>query len=72
MALRWKNDLTHSDVTPEGLFLNRRQILAGMGALGAGLGTAAHAQELEPNSFEDITNYCNYYEFGTGKEDPAR
>jgi sulfoxide reductase catalytic subunit YedY len=52
--------------------LNRRQILAGMTAMGAGLGTAAHAQELEPNSFEDITNYCNYYEFGTGKEDPAR
>ncbi|WP_121634056.1 protein-methionine-sulfoxide reductase catalytic subunit MsrP [Tropicibacter alexandrii] len=72
MALRWKNDLTPSDVTPEAVFLNRRQILAGMTAMGAGLGTAAHAQELEPNSFEDITNYCNYYEFGTGKEDPAR
>ena len=24
-----------------------------------------------PNSFEDITSYNNYYEFGTGKEDPA-
>jgi methionine sulfoxide reductase catalytic subunit len=23
-----------------------------------------------PNSFEDITTYNNYYEFGTGKEDP--
>ena len=25
-----------------------------------------------PNSFADITNYNNYYEFGTGKGDPAR
>lgn len=25
-----------------------------------------------PNSWEDITSYNNYYEFGTGKEDPAR
>jgi sulfoxide reductase catalytic subunit YedY len=26
----------------------------------------------EPNSFEDISTYNNYYEFGTGKADPAR
>ena len=25
-----------------------------------------------PNSFEDITTYNNFYEFGTGKSDPAR
>ena len=25
-----------------------------------------------PNSYEDITTYNNYYEFGTGKEDPHR
>jgi len=25
----------------------------------------------KPNSFEDITNYNNYYEFGTDKSDPA-
>ena len=25
-----------------------------------------------PNSYEDITTYNNYYEFGTGKDDPAR
>jgi sulfoxide reductase catalytic subunit YedY len=28
--------------------------------------------DAEPNSFEDITTYNNYYEFGTGKGDPAR
>lgn len=26
----------------------------------------------EPNSWTDVTTYNNYYEFGTGKEDPAR
>ncbi len=25
-----------------------------------------------PNSYEDVTSYNNYYEFGTGKSDPAR
>ena len=25
-----------------------------------------------PNSYEDVTTYNNYYEFGTGKEDPDR
>lgn len=27
---------------------------------------------LSPNSFEDITSYNNFYEFGTGKEDPSK
>ncbi|MGB1235878.1 MAG: protein-methionine-sulfoxide reductase catalytic subunit MsrP [Planktomarina sp.] len=72
MAFRWKNDLTAADVTPEPLWLNRRQIMAGVAA-GAIMGPQmAHAADLEPNSFEDITNYNNYYEFGTGKDDPAR
>ncbi|MHA6264590.1 protein-methionine-sulfoxide reductase catalytic subunit MsrP [Arenibacterium sp. CAU 1754] len=75
MANRWKPDLTSADVTPFGTFLNRRQILAG--AAGAGLASIAgplmaSEGELEPNSWEDITSYNNYYEFGTGKDDPAR
>ena len=77
MARRWKNDLTHRDVTPEAAFLNRRQVIAGLGAgsIAATLGTPMPAQgqgALEPNSFEEVTSYNNYYEFGTGKEDPAR
>lgn len=74
MAKRWTNDLTRADVTPEKSFLNRRQILAGIGAGAAiGLGGSVQAQEdLKPNSWEEITSYCNYYEFGTGKDDPSR
>ena len=74
MAYRWKNDLTQADVTPKGLFMNRRQLMAGAGAvMGAGLiGGQARAQDaLEPNTFEEITSYNNFYEFGTGKTDPA-
>ena len=26
----------------------------------------------KPNSYEDVTTYNNYYEFGTGKDDPFR
>jgi len=73
MAFRWKNRLSDSDVTPFGAFLNRRQIIAG--AMGMGLGAIAGPllakEELEPNTWEEITSYCNYYEFGTGKNDPA-
>jgi len=74
MAHRWKNDLTHADVTPKEVFLNRRQILAGTVGLGAiaAAGIVEAEEGLEPNSLEDITSYNNYYEFGTGKSDPAQ
>ncbi|MBS3980383.1 MAG: protein-methionine-sulfoxide reductase catalytic subunit MsrP [Rhodobacteraceae bacterium] len=70
--------LTWSDVTPKPLWLTRRQLMAGGGAL---LATPALAKieaakspystDEAPNSFEDITTYNNFYEFGTGKGDPA-
>jgi sulfoxide reductase catalytic subunit YedY len=73
MANGWKNNLLNSEITPELFWLNRRQIVSG--ALCSGLvGTIAApslAEVLAPNSWEDITNYNNYYEFGTGKGDPA-
>ncbi|MBL4811259.1 MAG: protein-methionine-sulfoxide reductase catalytic subunit MsrP [Rhodobacteraceae bacterium] len=74
MAHRWTNDLTRADVTPKAAFLNRRQVMAGavgIGAIAAGLPAAAQ-EALTPNSLDDITSYNNFYEFGTGKEDPAR
>ena len=75
MAHRWQNDLTHRDITPEPLFWNRRKILAGLGgvglgSIGAGL-AQAETESLDPNTWEEVTSYCNFYEFGTGKTDPA-
>ena len=74
MANRWTNTLSQSDVTPQAAFLNRRQLIAGAAAgFGlAGVAGASNAQEaLTPNSWEDITQYNNFYEFGTGKTDPS-
>lgn len=72
MRLNW------SDVTPKPQWLNRRELMAGGVAL---LATPALAKieaakslystDEAPNSLEDITSYNNFYEFGTGKGDPA-
>jgi len=83
MAGRWKNDLKWSDVTPKAEFMNRRQVMAGAGALAAtGIAGTAFARiptvpskystDAKPNSLEDISSYNNFYEFGTDKGDPAR
>ena len=76
-----------SEITPPDRYFNRREVitaLAAAGAVGAGLPRQASAATLrytrnplfslkvEPNSFEDITTYNNFYEFGTDKADPAR
>src|SRR5262245_61557141 len=76
-----------SDITPQEVFLNRRQAIAA--AVAAGVVGLARAESSEPaapklkythnaqystkeaaNSFEDITGYNNFYEFGTDKSDP--
>lgn len=83
MAGRFRSDLNWSDVTPKAAFLNRRQLMAGAGAIALGsLGApvlaklnaapSAYSTDADPNSFEEITTYNNYYEFGVGKDDPAR
>ncbi|MHA3916690.1 protein-methionine-sulfoxide reductase catalytic subunit MsrP [Halovulum sp. GXIMD14793] len=74
--LRWSN------VTPKAAYLNRRAVLAGGAALGLGLGTArAEKLSFKPDTsplrdkltpYDAVTSYNNFYEFGTGKEDPAK
>lgn len=76
--------LKYSDITPKADFLNRRQIMVGAAGLGItsafGLPAAAKALEFtkspystdeEFTSKEAATTYNNFYEFGTGKGDPA-
>ncbi|QPM91831.1 protein-methionine-sulfoxide reductase catalytic subunit MsrP [Pseudooceanicola algae] len=76
MSRFWKGRLTENDVTPEGVYLNRRQIMAGAAGLGigsiAGGPLLAAPSGLEPVPYEAASSYNNYYEFGTDKEDPAR
>jgi sulfoxide reductase catalytic subunit YedY len=76
MLIRRQKDIPSSEITPEGVYLNRRQFMSAAAAGSAAAlipGTlASQEQQDEPNSYEDITSYNNFYEFGTGKEDPAR
>ncbi|BDG09303.1 protein-methionine-sulfoxide reductase catalytic subunit MsrP [Anaeromyxobacter paludicola] len=90
----FRPELGESEVTPERLYLRRREFLAlgAAGAVGALLPRAALAEagaeptgaalppakraELaggeKPTPWKDVTGYNNFYELGTGKEDPAR
>jgi sulfoxide reductase catalytic subunit YedY len=98
---------THADVTPESLYVNRREFLRNAaffvgvaGGLGGGLlalvgGGSKRGKEAEgrapavpdtlaiarradlaggerPSSFDQITTYNNFYEFGLDKADPSR
>ncbi|MCQ4145561.1 protein-methionine-sulfoxide reductase catalytic subunit MsrP [Vogesella sp. AC12] len=71
--------LSEADITPQAVYLNRRQFMAGsaglllpVSAIAALPATKSPLSTSEkPNSRDDITSYNNYYEFGTGKEEPA-
>src|SRR5487761_2018487 len=74
--------LRYSQVTPKSEYLSRRRFLAAGTALlasSAYAGTKLNGVTKSPLSttepvtpYEAITGYNNYYEFGTGKGDPAR
>lgn len=77
--VRYKSNLKYSAVTPKLDFMNRRQLIAGVAGMGfaASMGSSAVAESkygagLELTSFEDVTTYNNFYEFGTDKGDPAK
>ncbi len=67
-----------SEITPYETYLDRRRFLKAAAAGAAGVlaacepanGQQESQEELTP--YEHVTGYNNFYEFGTGKEDPAR
>lgn len=81
-------DIKSSEITPKAIYLNRRKfmqrsiagsILLGVNAMlpawakpWEGVTNSAFSTNETPNSFEEITTYNNFYEFGTGKSDPAK
>lgn len=82
MLIKRGDEIPEREVTPEPLYWNRRQFL---GAAGGAVGGVALATLLpgtlsacgargpapdKLNSWQDITTYNNYYEFGTDKSDP--
>jgi sulfoxide reductase catalytic subunit YedY len=95
MLIRKPTEIRPSEITPEAVYMNRREWLrlAGLGAAMLAVGGRTRAQMVAPdgetplledirrsplstheevNSWEDITTYNNFYEFGTGKADPAQ
>ncbi len=88
MLIRRPPDIPSSDITGEGLYLNRRAFLKSAVAASAAVTAGASAERLaastagvarglgqgddQPTPYEDITTYNNFYEFGTDKADPAR
>jgi len=72
--------MRYSDVTPKEIYLNRRRFLAAaltlpIPAVAAKLAagkTAFTADGEKVTSQKIVTTYNNFYEFGTGKDEPAK
>ena len=79
MLIRRPPDIAPSDITPHDVYLNRRQFMAGSAGLLLPVASIAalpaskspYSASDKPNSRQEITSYNNYYEFGTGKDEPA-
>ena len=70
----------HSEITPEQIYNKRRKFIKSIG-LGVSsislssipfLNNAYSENKTNLTTYEDITTYNNYYEFGTGKGDPYK
>ncbi|MEQ1592652.1 MAG: protein-methionine-sulfoxide reductase catalytic subunit MsrP [Thiobacillaceae bacterium] len=90
MLILQSNDIPSSEITPPGVYHERRRFMQGMGALAAGAVLGACADETHAGAklagihasayilgdaktpFQDVTTYNNFYEFGTGKDDPSK
>lgn len=86
MLIKRPERVRPSEITPPQVYRARRRFLQGLagGAL-AGLGVDAAAGEPlvgvrrgvvttgeKPTPYADVTRYNNFYEFGSGKNDPAK
>lgn len=93
-----ENDIKSSEITPESVYLNRRNFIRAAALAGSTVATGLTYKFFNPspekpvvsvpienvtkstplpdgeklNSFEEITNYNNFYEFTTSKEGVAR
>lgn len=85
---RAAHHLVEADATPEALYWDRRSVVAAMAAAGLLPGTALAARKPADlpklsarrtrnldetlTSYDSITHYNNFYEYGVDKEDPSR
>jgi sulfoxide reductase catalytic subunit YedY len=81
MLIRQSTGLRYSDVTPKDSYLSRRRFLATalatpLAARAAstltGVTPSPFSTKEEPAPLSAVTGYNNYYEFGTGKDEPVK
>ena len=85
MLILKSKDIKENDVTDFELYQSRRKFMknaAGVGiAAVSGLPiietmakapVSPYSTDEKLTDYDDITSYCNFYEFGTGKSDPAK
>jgi len=97
VQIKKAQDLKYSDITPRGVYLNRRKFLAEAAVAGSALiagcslwnlispsqsvsantklnvaGKSPFSTTEKQNSYNEVSNYNNFYEFGSDKTDPAR
>ena len=88
ILIRKTPDIKPSEITPRSVYLDRRRFMKHSLAMSVLIATDAmlpawakkwpdladsqYSTDEAPNSFEDITTYNNFYDFGTGKQDPAK
>ena len=79
MMIRRPPDIRSSDITSETSYLGRREWLKTAGVLAAGLALPRPGgpdligrDDDKQTPYDVITTYNNYYEFGTGKDEPAQ
>lgn len=77
--------MKYSEVTPKSVYLNRRRFLSALPLAGAALLTTRaqagaklaaikgpYSTDEKPTPFIDVASYNNFYEFGTGKDQPSK
>jgi sulfoxide reductase catalytic subunit YedY len=77
-------DIRYSEITPKDIYMNRRKFLAAVPAalLGArrlragnklpNVTKSKYTLDEKINSFQDVSTYNNFYEFGTDKDEPSK
>ena len=86
MLIRKPDDIKPSEITPQGIYLRRREFMRAGSILAAsmllpnvadatarlsGVVQSRYSTPEEQTPYKDVTTYNNYYEFGTSKSDPA-
>ena len=85
MLIKRPPEIRPSEITPKDTYLNRRRFLAVLPLAGAafmaraavvdtklnGVTKSPFSATEKPTPYNAVTHYNNYYEFGTGKEQPA-